>query len=99
MRKGDDSDNPDTKEAEATGCGVIVFEVILKAQSHNIYTHVVSVAPSGTNRWHRDVQVRDVIANQCDRVGLIGSTEMNTYISLYDFCSTEFEGWTNLGFY
>ena len=41
-----------------------------------IYTHSLSVAPSGTNRWHRDVQLLAVTATRWDRVGLIGSTEM-----------------------
>ena len=43
-----------------------------------IYTHVLSVAPNGMLRWHRDAKLRAVSATRLDQVILIGITEMKT---------------------
>jgi hypothetical protein len=60
-----------------------------------IYTHVLSVAPSGMNRWHRDAKLCAVTANRWDRVGLIGSIEIENLDQSNAFGVTEFE-WTSL---
>jgi hypothetical protein len=56
---GDKGDDPKTWATAATGCG---NEAVLRNFNHSgprgIYTHMLSVAPSWTIRWHQDVLVQ-----------------------------------------
>ena len=61
----DDGDDPKTKGAPGMGRGHVTFEDFFRPYgSAGIYTHVLSVAPSEMNRWHRDAKLLVVIATR-----------------------------------
>ena len=72
-RRGDD---PETLEAERAISRAKGFGGISKFLPVTIYSPTMSVWPSGTTRWHRDAESQAVTATRCDRMVLIGCTEI-----------------------
>lgn len=63
-RTGEDDDDPETKGVATMGCMSGEFEGFSKRSVRDIYTHMLSVVPSGTSRWHRDAKLLAVAAAQ-----------------------------------